>query len=104
MKPYKYYNGEKENPHDGYKATNKYNFWSIEAKFEEGWKAGVFDAKSPLVMEGADWKAALTRDKPDKEELFKLWIQTALTDTLPDKYQTEHDHYLKLYFSDDPDK
>jgi hypothetical protein len=98
---FRYYNGEAENPFSWEDQNAAHNFWEYERIFEETFHQGNFAPDLWLIPYSCDvkeWEAVLSQKPVDKEELFKLWLFRLLFDHLPDKYQSEQDHFNRLYF------
>jgi hypothetical protein len=97
---YKFFRGEEKNPFDRDKQNAEFMFWGYEKSFEELFSKGDFNPDSwipPYSSDIKEWRAVLSQEPVDKEELFKLWIYNLLMNVLPDKYQVESDHFLKMY-------
>ena len=99
---FKYFRGEAKNPFNHDRQNAESNFWDYESMFEEKFNAGDFTAESwipPNAEDQKEWEAVLSGKPVDKEELFKLWIFNLVMDRLPEKYQTESDNFILLYFN-----
>ncbi|MBV5348836.1 hypothetical protein JZU61_04170 [bacterium] len=99
---FNFYKGEKENPFDQEQQNAAANWWFYESVFEDLFNEGDFSLDRWVVPYASDideWKVALSK-KPsiDKEQLFRIWLYRLLMEHLPEKYQSESDHFLKLYF------
>ncbi len=98
---FKYYKGEAENPFSWEDQNAAFNFWDYERIFEESFNRGDFSRDlwaNPYDPDFKEWEKVLSQKPVDKEELFKLWLFRLLFDHLPDKYQSEQDHFNRLYF------
>lgn len=101
---YRYFKGEKQNPFDREKQNASFMFWGYEQWFEEMFNQGDFSLNTWLPassdeQQRKEWSEALSRKPIDKEELFKLWLFELLMNRLPDKYESESDHFNKLYWA-----
>lgn len=96
---YKYFKGEQQNPFDHEKQNPQEQFWGYEQLFEEKFNSGDFSPDAWVVPYATDidqWKTALS--SKDKEELFKIWLYRLLMEHLPEKYQSNDDSFLRLYY------
>lgn len=98
---FKYFKGEKENPYDNEKKNAQHQFWGYENTFENQFNKGDYSLEFWVADSAPDfneWKAVLSKKPADKEEIFKLWLYRLLMDHLPDKYQSEGNFFLRLYY------
>ena len=98
---YKYFEGEAENPFSSEEQNAAFNFWGFEQIFENKFNQGNFSPdhwSNPFHSNFKEWQTVLSQKPVDKEELFKLWLFRLLFDHLPDKYQSDQDHFNRLYF------
>lgn len=98
---FKYFKGEEENPFDNDTQNTQYQFWGYERTFDTQFNSQNFTQDfwvSEHAFDINEWKAVLKRIPVNKEELFKLWLFTLLMDHLPDKYLSDHDKFLRLYY------
>ena len=102
-----YFKGESKNPFNRNKQTVQYGFWEYEKMFESGFNNGIYKLDNlNLVCSNKqdlpEWKKVLSMETLDKKKIFELWVFNLLMNHLPDKHESESDHYLKLYF-ENPD-
>ncbi len=98
---YRYYNGEKDNPFDKERQNAAFNFWGYEQLFENDFNEGDFSELKWIPTNAPDtneWHNVLLAKPINKEELFRLWLHNLLMVHLPEKYQSEEDKFLRLYF------
>ena len=98
---FRYYKFEAENPFNNEKQNAQFQYWSYEQLFEDKFNAGNFSAEvwiPPNVSDEKEWESVLSGNPINKEELFKLWLFHLLMERLPEKYQTDKNHFIRLYW------
>lgn len=98
---YKYFKGEKENPFDNVTQNAAHMFWFYEQLFEDKFSKGDFSEDAWIIPDHDnpnEWKEVLSSKSVNKEDLFKLWLFHLLMVRLPDRYLSEHDEFLHLYY------
>lgn len=100
---YKFYKGEEANPFSYDKQNEAHSFWEYERMFDEQFNEGEFSLESWTIgldkTATKEWEEVLSQNPVDKEALFKLWLFELLSTHLPDKYESEPDHFIKLYWA-----
>lgn len=98
---YKYFKGENTNPFDKTRQNTQHMFWFYESCFERDFLSGDFSSETWIpggVSDRPEWEKVLAGKPVDKEELFKLWLFYLLMDRLVDKYESEPNTFLRLYY------
>ena len=98
---FKYYKEEEENPFDNEEENAPFMFWGYESMFEFRFKEGNFELDYWVVPYASDineWKDVFSKKPIDQEEIFKLWLFRLLMEHLPDKYQSDTDRFVDLYY------
>lgn len=102
---FRYFKGEEKNPYSEDSQNAQYYFWGFEKGFEDKFNSGNFDInlwapyQTPDIKE---WETALSGNQIDKSELFKIWLFNLLMVYLREKYQSENDKWLRLYYDTKP--
>lgn len=98
---FRFYKGEENNPFDSIKQNAAFQFWGYEQMFESKFNENDFSAKAWIPANATDykeWGKILAYIPIDKEELFKIWLFNIIMVHLPEKYQSNDDHFLRLYW------
>ena len=98
---FKYFKGEAANPFDSEKQNTEHQFWGYEQLFETDFNEGNFSVLKwipPNAEDSKEWQKVLSAKPVDKEELFKLWLFNLLMVHLPEKYQSDKNKFLRLYY------
>lgn len=96
---YRYYKGEAKDPFSRETQNTESNFWDYESIFEDKFLKGDFSPDAWVVPYADDidqWKVALS--SKDREEVFKIWLYRLLMEHLPEKYQSNDNSFLRLYY------
>lgn len=95
MNPYRFFNGEAENPYNSEMQPHAAMFWDYESIFEARYKANGSNR--------AVWEDLNLGVDEDKEDIFEQWLLKLLTEILPGKHEeNEPGTFVRLYWETQP--